>query len=158
VLGEIQVKGDAVMLGYYNNEEATKAAFTSDGWLRTGDMGIIDAKQNIFIKGRCKNMILTGSGQNIYPEEIEDKINNLPYVIESLVVGRKNAIVALVVPDYDAAKKAGLSEEELNKMVDANVLALNSELAAYSKIGYTEVRNEPFEKTPKQSIKRFMYT
>ena len=158
VLGEIQVKGDAVMLGYYNNEEATKAAFTSDGWLRTGDMGIIDAKQNIFIKGRCKNMILTGSGQNIYPEEIEDKINNLPYVIESLVVGRKNAIVALVVPDYDAAKKAGLSEEELNKMVDANVLALNSELAAYSKIGYTEMRKEPFEKTPKQSIRRFMYS
>ena len=158
VLGEIQVKGDAVMLGYYNNEEATKAAFTSDGWLRTGDMGIIDAKQNIFIKGRCKNMILTGSGQNIYPEEIEDKINNLPYVIESLVVGRKNAIVALVVPDYDAAKKAGLSEDELNKLVDANVLALNSELAAYSKIGYTEMRKEPFEKTPKQSIRRFMYS
>ena len=158
VLGEIQVKGDAVMLGYYNNEEATKAAFTSDGWLRTGDMGIIDAKQNIFIKGRCKNMILTGSGQNIYPEEIEDKINNLPYVIESLVVGRKNAIVALVVPDYDAAKKDGLSEDELNKLVDANVLALNSELAAYSKIGYTEMRKEPFEKTPKQSIRRFMYS
>ena len=158
VLGEIQVKGDAVMLGYYNNEEATKAAFTSDGWLRTGDMGIIDAKQNIFIKGRCKNMILTGSGQNIYPEEIEDKINNLPYVIESLVVGRKNAIVALVVPDYDAAKKNGLSEDELNKLVDANVLALNSELAAYSKIGYTEMRKEPFEKTPKQSIRRFMYS
>ena len=158
VLGEIQVKGDAVMLGYYNNEEATKAAFTADGWLRTGDMGILDAKQNLFIKGRCKNMILTGSGQNIYPEEIEDKINNLPYVIESLVVGRKNAIVALVVADYDAGKKDGLSEEELNKLVDANVLALNSDLAAYSKIGYTEMRREPFEKTPKQSIRRFMYS
>ena len=158
VLGEIQVKGDAVMLGYYNNEEATKAAFTADGWLRTGDMGILDAKQNLFIKGRCKNMILTGSGQNIYPEEIEDKINNLPYVIESLVVGRKNAIVALVVADYDAGKKDGLSEEELNKLVDANVLALNSDLAAYSKIGYTEMRRDPFEKTPKQSIRRFMYS
>ena len=158
VLGEIQVKGDAVMLGYYNNEEATKAAFTADGWLRTGDMGILDAKQNLFIKGRCKNMILTGSGQNIYPEEIEDKINNLPYVIESLVVGRKNAIVALVVPDYEAGKKDGLSEEELNKLVDENVLALNSELAAYSKIGYTEMRRDPFEKTPKQSIRRFMYS
>ena len=158
VLGEIQVKGDAVMLGYYNNEEATKAAFTADGWLRTGDMGILDTKQNLFIKGRCKNMILTGSGQNIYPEEIEDKINNLPYVIESLVVGRKNAIVALVVPDYDAGKKDGLSEEELNKLVDANVLALNSDLAAYSKIGYTEMRRDPFEKTPKQSIRRFMYS
>ncbi|MBQ8542979.1 MAG: AMP-binding protein [Bacteroidaceae bacterium] len=158
VLGEIQVKGDAVMLGYYNNEEATKAAFTSDGWLRTGDMGILDARKNLFIKGRCKNMILTGSGQNIYPEEIEDKINNLPYVMESLVVGRKNAIVALVVPDYDAGKKDGHSEEELNKIVDASVLALNNELASYSKIGYTEMRKEPFEKTPKQSIRRFMYS
>ena len=156
--GEIQVKGDSVMLGYYKNEEATKATFTSDGWLRTGDMGILDSKKNLFIKGRCKNMILTGSGQNIYPEEIEDKINNLPYVMESLVVGRKNAIVALVVPDYEAGKKAGISEEELNKMVDESVLALNSELAAYSKIGYTEMRKDPFEKTPKQSIRRFMYS
>ena len=158
VLGEIQVKGDAVMLGYYNNEEATAGAFTKDGWLKTGDMGIIDANGNIFIKGRCKNMILTGSGQNIYPEEIEDKINNLPYVVESLVVGRKNALVALVVADYDTAKKDGIDAEALDKLVNDNVLALNSELAAYSKIGYTEVRNEPFEKTPKQSIKRFMYT
>ena len=158
VLGEIQVKGDAVMLGYYNNEEATKAAFTKDGWLKTGDMGILDNKENLFIKGRCKNMILTGSGQNIYPEEIEDKINNLPYVVESLVVGRKNAIVALVVADYEAGKKDGKSEEELNKLIDANVLALNSELAAYSKIGYVEMRSEPFEKTPKQSIRRFMYS
>ena len=158
VLGEIQVKGDAVMLGYYKNEEATKAAFTRDGWLRTGDMGTLDAKQNLFIKGRCKNMILTASGQNIYPEEIEDKINNLPYVIESLVVGRKNAIVALVVPDYEAGKKDGHTEEEVNKIVDANVLALNNELAAYSKIGYTEMRRDPFEKTPKQSIRRFMYS
>ena len=158
VLGEIQVKGDAVMLGYYKNEEATKAAFTRDGWLRTGDMGILDAKQNLFIKGRCKNMILTASGQNIYPEEIEDKINNLPYVVESLVVGRKNAIVALVVPDYDAGKKDGHTEEEVNKIVDASVLALNNELAAYSKIGYTEMRRDPFEKTPKQSIRRFMYS
>ena len=157
VLGEIQVKGDAVMLGYYNNEEATKAVFTSDGWLKTGDMGILDSKENLFIKGRCKNMILTGSGQNIYPEEIEDKINNLPYVVESLVVGRNNALVALVVADYEAAKKDGLGDEELAKLIDANVLALNAELAAYSKIGYTEIRKEQFEKTPKQSIRRFMY-
>lgn len=157
VLGEIQVKGDAVMLGYYNNEEATRAAFTPDGWLRTGDMGIMDAKGNLFIKGRCKNMILTASGQNIYPEEIEDKINNLPYVMESIVVGRKNALVALVVADYEAGKKDGLNEEQLNKLIDTNVLALNSELAAYSKIGYTEIRKEQFEKTPKQSIRRFMY-
>jgi long-chain acyl-CoA synthetase len=158
VLGEIQVKGDAVMHGYYNNEEATSAAFTSDGWLRTGDMGIFDRKGNLFIKGRCKNMILTASGQNIYPEEIEDKINNLPYVVESLVVGRKNALVALVVADYDAGKKAGLDEKALEKLIDENVLALNAELAAYSKIGYTEIRRDGFEKTPKQSIKRYMYS
>ncbi|MBR5478342.1 MAG: AMP-binding protein [Bacteroidaceae bacterium] len=158
VLGEIQVKGDAVMLGYYNNEEATKATFTNDGWLRTGDMGILDRQGNLYIKGRCKNMILTASGQNIYPEEIEDKINNLPYVVESLVVGRKNALVALVVADYAAAKKDGLDKEQLDKLVDKNVLALNAELAAYSKIGYTEIREEQFEKTPKQSIRRFMYS
>ena len=158
VLGEIQVKGDAVMLGYYNNEEATKAAFTKDGWLKTGDMGIVDKNGNVFIKGRCKNMILTGSGQNIYPEEIEDKINNLPYVVESLVVGRKNALVALVVADYDAAKKDGMTDEQVEKLIDENVLALNAELAAYSKIGYTEIRREQFEKTPKQSIRRFMYS
>ena len=158
VLGEIQVKGDAVMLGYYKNEEATKATFTKDGWLKTGDMGVLDAKENLFIKGRCKNMILTGSGQNIYPEEIEDKINNLPYVIESVVVGRKNAIVALVVADYGTAAKDGLSNEEVEKLVNDNVLALNDELAAYSKIGYTEIRREAFEKTPKLSIKRYMYS
>ena len=158
ILGEIQVKGDAVMLGYYNNEEATKATFTKDGWLKTGDMGVLDKNENLFIKGRCKNMILTGSGQNIYPEEIEDKINNLPYVVESLVVGRKNALVALVVADYDAAKKDGLTDEQVEKLVDENVLALNAELSAYSKIGYTEIRREQFEKTPKQSIRRFMYS
>ena len=158
VLGEIQCKGDAVMKGYYKNEEATNATFTSDGWLKTGDMGIIDAKGNIYIKGRCKNMILSASGQNIYPEEIEDKINNLPYVVESLVVGRKNAVVALVVADYEAAAKENISEEELNKIVDASVKSLNAELPNYSQIALTELRKEPFEKTPKQSIRRFMYS
>ena len=158
VLGEIQVKGDAVMLGYYKNEDATAATFTEDGWLKTGDMGIVDTKGNVFIKGRCKNMILTGNGQNIYPEEIEDKINNLPYVVESLVVGRKNAIVALVVADYEAGKKAGLDAQALDKLVNDNVLALNAELAAYSKISSSEIRSEAFEKTPKQSIKRYLYS
>ena len=158
ILGEIQVKGDAVMHGYYKNTEATAATFTDDGWLKTGDMGIVDAKGNVFIKGRCKNMILTGNGQNIYPEEIEDKINNLPYVVESLVVGRKNAIVALVVADYEAGKKAGFDEQALDKLVNDSVLALNAELAAYSKIGYIEIRRDAFEKTPKQSIKRYMYS
>ena len=158
VLGEIQVKGDAVMLGYYKNADATAATFTEDGWLKTGDMGVVDAKGNVFIKGRCKNMILTGNGQNIYPEEIEDKINNLPYVVESLVVGRKNAIVALVVADYETGSKAGLDEQALEKLVNDSVLALNPELAVYSKIGYTEIRREAFEKTPKQSIKRYLYS
>ena len=146
------------MLGYYKNEDATAATFTEDGWLKTGDMGVVDAKGNVFIKGRCKNMILTGNGQNIYPEEIEDKINNLPYVVESLVVGRKNAIVALVVADYEAGNKAGLDAQALDKLVNDNVLALNAELAAYSKIASTEIRSEAFEKTPKQSIKRYLYS
>lgn len=156
--GEIQVKGDAVMLGYHKNAEATTASFTQDGWLKTGDMGIVDAKGNVFIKGRCKNMILTGNGQNIYPEEIEDKINNLPYVLESLVVGRKNAVVALVVADYEAGKKAAIDNQALEKLIEANVRGLNAELAAYSKIASVEIRQEPFEKTPKQSIKRYLYS
>ena len=158
ILGEIQCKGDAVMLGYYQNEEATKATFTKDGWLKTGDMGIIDKKGNIFIKGRCKNMILSASGQNIYPEEIEDKINNLPYITESLVVGRKNALVALVVADYEAGKKENLNTEEVNKIIAESIQALNKELPAYSQIATSEFRDEPFEKTPKQSIRRFMYS
>ena len=120
VLGEIQVKGDAVMLGYYRNEEATKAAFTSDGWLKTGDMGILDAKENLFIKGRCKNMILTASGQNIYPEEIEEMINNLPIVVESLVVSRKFAIVALVAVDANAVEAAG-GEQQLRAELEHQV-------------------------------------
>ena len=155
--GEIQVRGDVVTYGYYKNEEATKATFTSDGWLKTGDMGIQDRFGTVFIKGRCKNMILTASGQNIYPEEIEDMINRLPYVMESLVVGRNHALIALVVADYDAAKAAGLSVEEVQSLVEKNILALNSKLPSYSQIGRCEVRRDPFEKTPKLSIKRFMY-
>ena len=155
--GEIQVRGAVVTYGYYKNEEATKAAFTSDGWLKTGDMGIQDRFGTVYIKGRCKNMILTASGQNIYPEEIEDMINRLPYVVESLVVGRNHALVALVVADYDAAKAAGLSVEEAQALIDKEVQALNAKLPSYSQIGRCEVRHEPFEKTPKLSIKRFMY-
>ena len=158
VLGEIQVKGDAVMLGYYNNEEATKAAFTSDGWLRTGDMGIFDNKANLFIKGRCKNMILTGSGQNIYPEEIEDMINQLPHVVESIVVGRKHALVALIVVDNDSLKAAGVAGDAVQQFIEASVFALNAKLPSYSQISRCELRTQPFEKTPKLSIKRFMYS
>lgn len=157
VLGEIQVKGPYVMEGYYRNEEATAAVFTKDGWLKTGDMGVMDAKENIFIKGRCKNMILTASGQNVYPEEIEDKLNNIPYVVESLAVGRGNSIIALLVVDWAAAKSAGISEENLKAQLHTDVMKLNSELPAYSRISDCEYRIDPFEKTPKQSIKRFMY-
>ena len=155
--GEIQVRGAVVTTGYYKNEEATKAAFTSDGWLKTGDMGTQNRFGTVFIKGRCKNMILTGSGQNIYPEEIEDLINRIPYVAESLVVGRNHAIVALVVVDREAAKANGISGEQACSQVEKAVFALNAKLPAYSQIARCEFRNEPFEKTPKQSIKRFMY-
>ena len=150
--GEIQVRGDVVTEGYYNNPEATEAAFTSDGWLKTGDMAIRDRKGHIYIKGRCKNMILTGSGQNIYPEEIEEMINSLPMVVESLVVSRKFAIVALVVVDKDA-----VDSDEKRAEVERQVFALNAKLPSYSQISICEQRTEPFAKTPKQSIKRFMY-
>ena len=150
--GEIQVRGDVVTEGYYNNPEATAAAFTRDGWLKTGDMAIRDRKGHIYIKGRCKNMILTGSGQNIYPEEIEELINSLPMVVESLVVSRKFAIVALVVVDKDV-----LCSDEARAEVERQVFALNAKLPSYSQISICEQRTEPFAKTPKQSIKRFMY-
>ena len=157
VPGEIQAKGDSVMIGYYKNEEATKATFTEDGWLKTGDMGLMDKNENIFIKGRCKNMILTANGQNVYPEEIEDLVNQLPYVAESLVVGRKHGLAALIVPNPDAVAEAGLDESQLQKVMEENLFALNAELPAYSKLTICELRKEPFEKTPKLSIKRFMY-
>ena len=155
--GEIQVRGDVVTTGYYKNEEATTSSFTSDGWLKTGDMGIQDRTGTVYIKGRCKNMILTGSGQNIYPEEIEDMINRLPLVQESLVVGRKHSIVALIVVNPDAVKEAGIAESDLQETIEKNVFALNVKLPVYSQIGRCEIRREPFEKTPKLSIKRFMY-
>ena len=155
--GEIQAKGDSVMTGYYKNSDATKAAFTSDGWLKTGDMGLMDKDENIFIKGRCKNMILTANGQNVYPEEIEDMINQLPLVAESLVVGRKHGLVALVVPKEDAATESGLSAKQLRESIEADVFALNSRLPVYSRITACELKEEPFEKTPKLSIKRFIY-
>ena len=155
--GEIQVRGTVVTTGYYKNEEATKAAFTNDGWLKTGDIGTQDRFGTVFIKGRCKNMILTGSGQNIYPEEIEDLINRIPYVAESLVVGRNHALIALVVVDEEAAKANNISGEQARVQVEKTIFACNAKLPAYSQIARCEFRSEPFEKTPKQSIKRFMY-
>jgi len=156
-VGEIQAKGDNVMMGYYKNEEATRAAFTADGWLRTGDLGIIDSKGNIFIRGRSKNMILSSNGQNIYPEEIEDKLNNQPYVVESIVVERDKKIVALVFPDRTRVSQEALDENGLSKIMEDNRLKLNLLLPNYSKISKIELVNEEFEKTPKRSIKRFLY-
>ena len=153
-VGEIQARGMNIMSGYYKNEEATKAAFTEDGWMRTGDLGLLDKKGNIFIKGRSKNMILSANGQNIYPEEIEAVLNNQPYVIESVVVDRGAKLVALVYMDKDALKEAQVDLEMYKTTLIAEV---NKSMPAYSKIGLIEVMAEPFEKTPKMSIKRFMY-
>ena len=153
-VGEIQARGNSIMSGYYKNEEATAAAFTADGWMRTGDLGIIDAAGNIFIKGRSKNMILSANGQNIYPEEIEAVINNQDYVIESVVVDRGASLVALVYVDGDKLTADGLNLDEQMTLMRT---AVNAEMPAYSKITKVEVMDQPFEKTPKMSIKRFMY-
>ena len=153
-VGEIQARGMNIMSGYYKNEEATKAAFTEDGWMRTGDLGLLDEKGNIFIKGRSKNMILSANGQNIYPEEIEAAVNNQPYVIESVVVDRGARLVALIYMDSEKAKAEGVDLEEYKKTIMTEV---NKSMPAYSKITKIEIMSAPFEKTPKMSIKRFMY-
>ena len=153
-VGEIQAKGYSLMSGYYKNEEATKAAFTEDGWMRTGDLGLLDRKGNIFIKGRSKNMILSASGQNIYPEEIEAVVNNQPYVIESVVVDRGARLVAITYMDSEKAKSEGVDLDEYKKTLMAEV---NRSMPAYSKLNVVEYIDQPFEKTPKMSIKRFMY-
>ena len=153
-VGEIQAKGLNIMSGYYKNEEATNAAFTEDGWMRTGDLGLLDKKGNIFIKGRSKNMILSANGQNIYPEEIEAVINNQPYAIESVVINRGATLVALVYADSDKMKADGVDVMVQMETLKAEV---NKSMPAYSKINKVEVMTEPFVKTPKMSIKRFMY-
>ncbi len=157
IAGEIVVRGENVMMGYYKNEEATSAVLDKDGWLHTGDMGVMDPDGTIYIKGRCKTMILTGAGQNIYPEEIEDRLNNLPLVMESLVVERKGVLTALIFPDYDQAKQEGIDKEALDKIMADNIKTLNTQVAAYERVGLYEIRDTEFEKTPKKSIKRFLY-
>ena len=154
-IGEILVKGENVMLGYYKNPEATKAVFTEDGWMRTGDLGRMDKKRNIYLKGRNKTMILGASGQNIYPEEIEDKLNNQEAVGESLVIEREGKLVALVFPDEAQTRSKTL--EEIQQIMRANLERLNKLIPSYSKISNIEVQEKPFEKTPKKSIKRFLY-
>jgi len=153
-VGEIQARGTNIMSGYFKNEEATKAAFTEDGWMRTGDLGLLDKKGNIFIKGRSKNMILSANGQNIYPEEIEAAVNNQPYVIESVVIDRGASLVALVYLDSEKIKAEGIDAAAQMDILKAEV---NKSMPSYSKIGKVEIMEQPFEKTPKMSIKRFMY-
>ena len=156
-LGEIQVRGENVMKGYYKNEEATKAAFTEDGWLKTGDLGTIDKDSRIYLRGRSKTMILGASGQNIFPEEIEAKLNNLPYVTESLVVTRNNKLVALVYPDYETMNVTGLSSTDLDAIMEENKQVLNKSVANYETISTIHIYPTEFEKTPKKSIKRYLY-
>ena len=157
-VGEILVRGDNVMLGYYKNPESTAQAIDKDGWLHTGDLGVMDAEGNLFIKGRSKNMLLGPSGQNIYPEEIEEQLNNLPYVAECIVIQQKdNKLAALVYPDFEAAYAQGMNEADIEKQMEENRLMLNAALPSYSQIAAVKIYPEEFEKTPKKSIKRFLY-
>lgn len=155
--GELVCRGMNVMLGYYKNESATAQTIDKDGWLHTGDMAIKDADGNIFIKGRCKNMLLTASGQNIYPEEIEARLNNMPYVNESLVILKENKLVALVYPDNEDAFSHGMNKKQLEEALELNRIELNKVLPAYSQITQIKLYPEEFEKTAKKSIKRFLY-
>ena len=156
--GEILARGTNVMLGYYKNDEATRETIDRDGWYHTGDLGTMDRQGNVFIKGRSKNMLLGASGQNIYPEEIEDKLNSMAMVVESVVVQRNEKLVALIHPDYDEAKAMGLSNDDLLKIMEQNRVEINQTLPVYSKITAIELHEEEFAKTPKKSIKRFLYT
>lgn len=158
ITGEIQVRGENVMTGYYKNEEATKEVFTSDGWLKTGDLGTIDADGNIFIRGRSKSMILSSSGQNIFPEEIEAKLNNMPFIMESLVIERNKKLIALVYADYESLDSLGLNTpDNIQAVMDENLKNLNKMVGAYEKVSKIQLYPTEFEKTPKRSIKRYLY-
>ena len=155
--GEIVAKGTNVMLGYYKNEEATQQALDEEGWYHTGDLGIMDKDGNVFIKGRSKNMLLGSSGQNIYPEEIEDKLNSMPLVNECLVVQDGEKLVGLVHPDYDEARQMGFSDEDIKNVMEQNRKDLNEIVPTYSKLSRIQIQVDEFEKTPKKSIKRYLY-
>lgn len=157
VPGEIVCRGPNVMLGYYKNPELTEQTIDSDGWMHTGDMGIMDREGNLFIKGRSKNLLLGPSGQNIYPEEIEDRLNNMDMVAESLVIQEDDKLVALVVPDNDMAASRGLDDTGIRDIMEANRHQLNESLPAYEQIHSIRIMQQEFEKTPKKSIKRFLY-
>ena len=157
VPGEILARGTNTMLGYFKNPEATAQTLDKDGWYHTGDLGVMDAEGNIYIRGRIKNMLLGASGQNIYPEEIEDKLNTLPYVSECIVIQKNEKPYALIYPDYEEAEKNGLDENGLNEAMEQNRKELNTMVAAYEQISGFKLYKEEFEKTPKRSIKRFLY-
>ena len=157
VPGEILARGLNVMLGYYKNEEATREALDEEGWYHTGDLGLTDENGNVFIKGRSKNMLLGSNGQNIYPEEIEDKLNSMTLVTESVVVQDGEKLIGLVFPDFDEANNLGLNNEDLANLMEQNRLELNAILPAYCKLSSIEIHAEEFEKTPNKSIKRFKY-
>ena len=156
VPGEILLRGDNVMEGYYKNEEATRNTLV-DGWLHTGDLGVVDNDGFVFIKGRSKSMILGPSGQNIYPEEIEARLNNLPFVTESLIIEKENRLIALVYPDLDATDEAKLATVDIEQIMEQHRVAINKNLPQYSQIAKVKLYPEEFEKTPKKSIKRFLY-
>lgn len=157
-IGEIQVRGEHVMKGYYKNQEATEEVFTTDGWLRTGDLGTIDPEGNIYLRGRSKTMILGPSGQNIFPEEIESKLNNMPFIMESLVIERNKKLVALVYPDYDSLDSLGINTpEHIETVMNENLKNLNKLVANYEQVSKIQLYPTEFEKTPKKSIKRFLY-
>ena len=157
IAGEILARGANTMLGYFKNEEATRATLDAEGWYHTGDLGTMDSEGNVFIRGRSKNMLLGASGQNIYPEEIEDKLNTLPYVNESIVVQRGEKLYALIYPDRDEASRDGLDENGLHNAMEQNRKELNNLVASYERLSGFELYDHEFEKTPKRSIKRFMY-
>lgn len=156
-VGEIWVRGENVMEGYYKNDEATNKALDKDGWLHTGDLGLIDKEGFIFLKGRCKDMMLSSSGQNIYPEEIESRLNNMLFISESLLIDRAGKLVALVYPDFEAIDAEKISENELKNKLDENLKLVNEHLPNYSKITKIEIYPEEFEKTPTKKIKRYLY-
>jgi long-chain acyl-CoA synthetase len=155
--GEIQIKGDNVFMGYFKNEEATAEVFTEDGWFRTGDMGILDEDGSLFIKGRTKCMILGPSGQNIYPEEVETVVNSQPYVVDSLVIEDNGGLTALIYPDFQQGAKDGMSQEAMVTYMEGTLAELNTILPNYARLKKIEVMSEDFERTPKKSIKRYLY-
>ena len=157
VAGEILARGMNVMLGYYKNPEATAEVLDAEGWYHTGDLGTMDSQGNLYIRGRSKNMLLGSNGQNIYPEEIEDKLNSQPYVVESVVVQRGEKLVGLVFPDLDELKAQGLSMHDLDQLMKQNLQELNQQIPTYAKVSALEMRESEFEKTPKKSIKRYLY-